>query len=57
MACRLAQRRPSRLISGALSGTLHTFARLAAWVVVTDWPTLLSASPGLSLSVGILISH
>jgi hypothetical protein len=55
--CRPPQKRPSRLISGALSAALHSFASLAAWVVITDWPTIPSALLVLLLLIGILFSH
>jgi hypothetical protein len=55
--CRPPQKRPPWLISGALSAALHTFTSLAAWVVVTEWPTLLSALLVLLVLIGILFSH
>jgi hypothetical protein len=41
-ASRRPQKRPSRLISGALTPPCTLFASLVAWVVVTEWPTLCS---------------
>ena len=41
----------------ALSAALHTFASLAAWVVVTNWATLLSALLVLLILVGMRVSH
>jgi hypothetical protein len=55
--CRLPQERPSGIISGALSAALHTFASLAARVVATDWPTLLSGSRVRLDLIGIFFSH
>jgi hypothetical protein len=55
--CRPPQKRPPCLIGGALSTALHTFASLAAWVVVTDRPILLSALLVLLVLIGILFSH
>jgi hypothetical protein len=40
-----------------LSAVLHTFALLAAYVVVTDWATPFCVPLVLLLSVGILVSH
>jgi hypothetical protein len=57
IAGRLSQERPPWLIRGALSAALYTFTSLAAWVVVTDWPTLVSVFLVLLALIRILLSH